>query len=47
MIHCLSCGTVPVPISDLPVSLPSSDKTVKGHGALVSNPDFLNVSCPK
>lgn len=47
MIHCKSCGTQPVPVEQLPVKLPPSDGTLKGHSALLLNENFLNVSCPK
>lgn len=47
MIECPTCGTVPVPFSDLPVSLPENI-TLKGQGSpLKSAPEFLNTSCPK
>lgn len=42
IIHCPSCGTVPVPYSQLPVTLPPSPPT-----PLASNPAWQEVSCPK
>lgn len=47
MIHCASCGTVPVPENQLPVKLPLSQPSLKGHSALIHNEDFTNVECPK
>ncbi|MFT3859277.1 MAG: leucine--tRNA ligase [Aquabacterium sp.] len=47
IIHCASCGPVPVPAKDLPVRLPE-DVVPDGSGnPLKSRPDFLNVGCPK
>ncbi len=47
MIHCPSCGVVPVPDEQLPVVLP---KVVafsgKGESPLAQIPEFVNVSCP-
>ncbi|KAG0648614.1 Leucyl-tRNA synthetase [Hyphodiscus hymeniophilus] len=50
IIHCNSCGPVPVPVSELPVELPS----VEGHWlrGKAGNPledahDWVNTSCPK
>ena len=47
MIHCDSCGVVPVPESDLPVKLPE-DCIPDGTGnPLNKREDFLHVDCPK
>ena len=47
IIHCASCGPVPVPEQDLPVRLPE-DVVPDGSGnPLKSRPDFLNVGCPQ
>jgi leucyl-tRNA synthetase len=47
IIHCPSCGDVPVPEKDLPVVLPE-DCVPDGSGnPLKKRLDFLNVSCPK
>jgi leucyl-tRNA synthetase len=48
IIHCASCGTVPVNAKDLPVELPKLDDTVK---ATTGNPlpklsEWVNVPCP-
>lgn len=50
IIHCDSCGAVPVPDEDLPVKLPNVEKhwaAGKTGNALESSPDFVNTSCPK
>ncbi|HZV54986.1 MAG TPA: leucine--tRNA ligase [Rhodocyclaceae bacterium] len=47
LIHCDSCGTVPVPDDQLPVVLPE-DCVPDGSGnPLLKRPDFLNCVCPK
>lgn len=47
IIHCESCGPVPVPEKDLPVKLPE-DVVPDGSGnPLKKRADFLNVACPK
>ncbi|OAQ97992.1 hypothetical protein LLEC1_07875 [Akanthomyces lecanii] len=50
IIHCDSCGSVPVPEADLPVKLPDVEKhwqAGKAGNALESSPDFVNTECPK
>jgi leucyl-tRNA synthetase len=48
VIHCGSCGVVPVPEKDLPVVLPVDVKfTGKGRSPLAEVPAFINVKCPK
>lgn len=48
VIHCTTCGIVPVPESDLPVVLPLGIAiTGKGKSPLVNVPEFMNVKCPK
>lgn len=50
IIHCDSCGLVPVPESQLPVELPdvkSLDLKPKGTSPLGAASDWVNVSCPK
>ena len=45
IIHCDSCGAVPVPVEDLPVELPTDVEF--GHGnPLETSEKFLNVDCP-
>ncbi len=47
LIHCETCGTVPVPDDQLPVVLPE-DCVPDGSGnPLLKRPDFLNCTCPK
>jgi leucyl-tRNA synthetase len=47
MIHCASCGTVPVPDEQLPVVLPV-DLVPDGSGnPLLKNEAFLSVPCPR
>jgi len=47
VIHCPKCGTVPVPVEDLPVRLPENvDFNPKGKSPLASVPEFMNVKCP-
>ncbi|SVA52916.1 uncharacterized protein METZ01_LOCUS105770, partial [marine metagenome] len=48
MIHCVSCGTVPVPAADLPVELPL-DVTFseeQSGNPLAAHDSFVNVPCP-
>lgn len=48
VIYCDDCGTVPVPDSDLPITLPEDIK-LTGHGlsALAECDEFVNADCPK
>ena len=48
MVHCASCGVVPVPEDQLPVLLPAQVKlTGRGQSPLATDPDFVNTTCPK
>jgi leucyl-tRNA synthetase len=48
MIHCESCGLVPVPDGQLPVVLPPQiEITQQGGSPLSRVPEFLNTTCPK
>ncbi len=48
VIHCPTCGVVPVPESQLPVVLPLNVKiTGAGRSPLESVPEFMNVPCPR
>jgi leucyl-tRNA synthetase len=50
IIHCPSCGEVPVPEDQLPVELPDlrgADLTPKGVSPLAAATDWVNVECPK
>jgi len=48
IVYCGACGMVPVPEDELPVLLPEvDDYQPKGKPPLASNPDFINVPCPR
>lgn len=49
VIHCPSCGVVPVPEKDLPVILPENveDYTPKGKSVLAAVDSYVNAPCPK
>ena len=50
IIHCPSCGEVPVPHDQLPVALPSAkglDLKPKGTSPLGAVEDWVNVACPQ
>jgi len=49
MIHCPTCGEVPVPEDQLPVVLPPVENyqpTGTGEGPLASIAEFVNTTCP-
>ncbi len=47
IIHCPSCGKVPVPDADLPVELPENvEFSGKGASPLAKMEEWVNVSCP-
>jgi leucyl-tRNA synthetase len=47
MIYCDKCGTVPVPLDQLPVELPKVTRfSGRGDSPLAQVPEFLNVACP-
>jgi leucyl-tRNA synthetase len=49
MVHCPSCGTVPVPEEQLPVLLPDVEHyepSGTGESPLATIPEFVNTSCP-
>jgi leucyl-tRNA synthetase len=47
VIHCPSCGAVPVPDADLPVTLPEDiEFSGKGASPLAQLADWVNVPCP-
>ncbi|MEE4314579.1 MAG: leucine--tRNA ligase [Desulfofustis sp.] len=47
MIHCSSCGVVPVPLEDLPIRLPDgADTGAEECTPLSRRPDFINTTCP-
>ncbi len=48
IIYCEKCGEVPVPEKDLPVLLPKEvEFKGKGESPLITNPEFVNTTCPK
>jgi leucyl-tRNA synthetase len=48
VIYCQKDGMVAVPEKDLPVLLPANPKlTGEGESPLATDPDFVNVKCPK
>jgi leucyl-tRNA synthetase len=48
VIHCPSCGVVPVPEDQLPVILPERiEITGAGRSPLENVPEFVNVKCPR
>ena len=48
VIYCPKDGMVPVPDKDLPVLLPANPKlTGEGESPLATDPEFVNVKCPK
>jgi leucyl-tRNA synthetase len=46
LVHCKSCGVVPIPEKELPVKLPEKVKFGKGN-PLETNSVWLKVKCPK
>ncbi|WP_246186882.1 leucine--tRNA ligase [Microlunatus speluncae] len=49
IIHCATCGEVPVPDDQLPVELPyltGTDLNPKGTSPLAAASEWVNVSCP-
>jgi leucyl-tRNA synthetase len=47
IVHCPSCGMVPVPDDQLPVELPDiEDYTPKGRSPLAAAESWVNVECP-
>ncbi|MFA6002362.1 MAG: leucine--tRNA ligase, partial [Thermoleophilia bacterium] len=48
IIYCEKCGTVPVPVEDLPVLLPDvEDYAPKGKSPIATNKEFVNTVCPR
>ena len=48
VIHCPSCGIVPVPHTDLPIALPEDvELTGRGASPLAQLDSWVNVPCPK
>ncbi|HSD81664.1 MAG TPA: leucine--tRNA ligase, partial [Solirubrobacteraceae bacterium] len=47
IVHCPSCGTVPVPEADLPVLLPDiADYAPRGRSPLAAAEDWVRTTCP-
>ncbi|MEP6490084.1 leucine--tRNA ligase [Microcoleus vaginatus GB2-A3] len=46
VIHCPTCGTVPVPASDLPVLLPENVEFTGKGSPLAKMEEWVNVPCP-
>jgi len=50
IVHCPSCGEVPVPDDELPVTLPPTeglDLSPKGQSPLAAADEWVNVPCPR
>jgi len=48
VVYCEKDGMVPVPDEDLPVLLPANPQlTGEGQSPLATDPEFVNVKCPK
>ncbi len=48
VVYCAACGTVPVPVSDLPVRLPDKvEFKPTGKSPLAGVPEFVNAKCPR
>jgi leucyl-tRNA synthetase len=47
VVHCESCGVVPVPTEDLPVTLPRDVEPTGQGNPLAERPDFVEVACPR
>ena len=47
VIHCDTCGIVPVPESELPILLPGAGEPKGSHSPLHQQEDFSTVLCPR
>lgn len=47
VIYCDKCGTVPVPMGDLPIELPKDVDFKSGGNPLETSKEFTEVKCPK
>jgi leucyl-tRNA synthetase len=50
LVHCLTCGVVPIPYEELPLLLPdveSYEPTGTGDSPLASIDEWVNTTCPK
>lgn len=46
-VHCEKCGIVPVPESELPITLPMDIEFTVGDNPLKKSESFVNTTCPK
>jgi leucyl-tRNA synthetase len=46
IVYCQDCGTVPVPVDDLPVLLPLDIRPTGAGNPLAELEEFVNVTCP-
>ncbi len=46
VIHCESCGVVPVPVDQLPVTLPGTNDASGNHAPLHQQASFYQATCP-
>jgi leucyl-tRNA synthetase len=46
IVHCKTCGIVPVPINQLPVLLPEIDRFDQPGNPLESHPTWKHIACP-
>ena len=47
VIHCPSCGAVPVPEADLPITLPEDVDFTSSGNPLANHPSWKHTNCPK
>ncbi len=47
VIHCQTCGIVPVPESELPILLPGAGELKGNHSPLHQQDDFIATTCPR
>jgi leucyl-tRNA synthetase len=47
IVHCESCGPVPVAVEDLPVALPRDIEPTGEGNPLAERPDFVDAACPR
>jgi len=47
VIHCQSCGIVPVPENELPILLPGADESMGTHSPLHQQEEFIATTCPR
>jgi leucyl-tRNA synthetase len=47
VVHCETCGVVPVPVEDLPVRLPRDVQPTGEGNPLAELPGFVDVDCPR